>query len=68
MRRLTIDREAVQTNIVYLEIRAGASRAAQLVDQLDALGIKVLAVGPRVRLVTSLNVNREDVHPCGRTD
>ena len=57
---LSIDRAAVQTNIVYLEIIAGAGRAAQLVRELAAHGIQVLAVGPRLRLVTSLNVSRAD--------
>lgn len=57
---LEIDLEAVQTNIVYLKVKAGASRAAQLVAELQQHGIKALTVGSRVRLVTSLNISRED--------
>lgn len=60
---LEIDREAVQTNILYLKVKAGAERAAQLAVELDRKGIKVLAMGPLLRLVTSLNVSREE---CAR--
>jgi threonine aldolase len=60
---LEIDREAVQTNILYLKVKAGGERAAQLVGQLERQGVRVLAMGPLLRLVTCLNVSRED---CAR--
>jgi threonine aldolase len=57
---LEIDLAAVQTNIVYCKVKAGVTRAARLVEELDSHGIKALTVGSLVRLVTSLNVNRRD--------
>jgi threonine aldolase len=57
---LTVDREAVQTNIVYLEVNDGAERARSLVDAISGEGVLALAIGERIRLVTSLNVNRGD--------
>ncbi len=57
---LSLDREAVQTNIVYLDIRDGPERAARLIETLAADGVLALAVGHRVRLVTSLAVDRDD--------
>ncbi|MEJ8566096.1 threonine aldolase family protein [Elongatibacter sediminis] len=62
-----IDHEAVQTNMVYLDMRGGAEQAANLVRDLDAHGIGALAVGHRVRLVTSLNVDRTDCEQAAAT-
>ncbi|MDT8322103.1 MAG: GntG family PLP-dependent aldolase [Xanthomonadales bacterium] len=57
---LEIDRAAVQTNIVYATVKAGAGRAARLVSELDQQGVKALAIGPRLRFVTCLDISRED--------
>ena len=57
---INIDLEAVQTNIVYVDVSEGSSRASALVSQLDAAGIRTLNVGPRIRFVTSMLVDRED--------
>lgn len=55
-----IDREAVQTNIVYLQVLGGAGPAASLIEDLAREGVLALAIGDRIRLVTSLNVDRAD--------
>lgn len=57
---LEVDLQGVQTNILYLNVKAGAQRASRLVDELAADGVGVLNVGSLVRLVTSTNVSRKD--------
>jgi threonine aldolase len=57
---IELDLAAVETNILYFTVKAGADRAAQLVSDLAQQGVGVLALGSLVRLVTSLNVNRAD--------
>ena len=57
---IRIDLEAVQTNMVYVDVEEGVSKASTLVAQLDATGIRILNVGPRIRFVTSMLVDRDD--------
>lgn len=57
---LDIDLAGVQTNILYCQVKAGPERAAKLVEELAQQGIGALAVGPLLRLVTSLNVSAKD--------
>jgi threonine aldolase len=57
---LDIDLEGVQTNILYCHLNSGPERAARLVEELEQQGIGALAVGPLLRLVTSLNVSARD--------
>lgn len=57
---LEIDLAGAQTNILYCRVNAGPERAARLVEELAQYGIGALAVGPLLRLVTSLNVSRRD--------
>lgn len=57
---IEIDMEGVQTNMVYMDVVAGSERASALVEQLDAEGIRALNVGPRIRFVTSMLVNKAD--------
>lgn len=57
---LSIDRDAVQTNILYVEVVGGAARAARLVADLESHGIRALTVGKLVRFVTHLDVSRDD--------
>ncbi|MFT5132423.1 MAG: threonine aldolase [Gammaproteobacteria bacterium] len=57
---INVDLEGVQTNIIYVEVVEGASRASALVTQLDDAGIRTLNVGPRIRFVTSMLVTRDD--------
>ncbi len=58
--QLEIDLPRVQTNILYCRIKEGADRASRLVSELQSEGVGALNVGPLLRLVTSLNVNRAD--------
>jgi threonine aldolase len=57
---ISIDLEGVQTNMVYVEVEEGVAKASALVTQLDAAGIRSLNVGPRIRFVTSMLVDRSD--------
>jgi len=57
---LDIDLAGVQTNILYCGVKAGPERASRLVEELAQNGIGALAVGPLLRLVTSLNVSADD--------
>ena len=57
---LEIDLQGVQTNILYFDVKAGAQRAARLVDELAEDGIGALNIGSLIRLVTSINVSRKD--------
>lgn len=55
---LEVTPDQVETNIVYVRIRKGAGAAARLIETLNQRGVRALAVGPLVRLVTHLNVSR----------
>lgn len=57
---LEVDLEAVQTNMLYCNVKAGEDRAARLVEELAKAGIGVWNIGSLVRLVTSVNVSRQD--------
>lgn len=67
---LEIDLQGVQTNMLYLNVKAGTQRAARLVAELAEEGVGALNVGSLVRLVTSKNVSRQDceyaVHTINR--
>jgi len=57
---LEIDPEHVETNILYVRVKAGRQRAAGLVEELAAHGVQAWNLGARIRLVTSLNVDKRD--------
>jgi threonine aldolase len=57
---IKINLEEVQTNMVYIDVIEGVSRASTLVAQLDATGIRTLNVGSRIRFVTSMLIDRVD--------
>jgi threonine aldolase len=57
---IVIDLDAVQTNMVYIDVIDGAAKASSLVSQLDTAGIRTLNVGSRIRFVASMLVNRSD--------
>lgn len=57
---LDIDPAHAETNILYFRVMAGQQRAARLVDELAEHGVKAWNLGARIRLVTSLNVDRRD--------
>ncbi len=57
---LEIDLQGVQTNILYIDVKAGTQRAARLVDELAEAGIGALNLGSLIRLVTHINISRKD--------
>jgi threonine aldolase len=57
---LAVEPSRVETNIVYFRVKAGAERAARLVAELEAGQVRAWSLGPLLRLVTSLNVDRAD--------
>ena len=64
---LEIDLEGVQTNILYCRVKSGPERATSLVEDLAQQGIGALAVGPLLRLVTSLNVTTDECRLAAET-
>lgn len=57
---LRLEPDDVETNILYFEVKGGEHRAAQLVAELEREAVMAWALGPVVRLVTSLNVDFAD--------
>ena len=55
---LSVEYQAAQTNMVFLEMAEGVSE--QLGIHLKENGI-IISKGPRVRLVTHMDVNRDDI-------
>ena len=64
---LEIDLEAIQTNIIYFKVKEGAARASSLIGEMNAHGVKAFNLGSLVRLVTSLNVTRNDCEYAAAT-
>jgi threonine aldolase len=59
---LSIDLEAIKTNIVYFETTRENLPAAELEKRLNHEGIKTLAPGPRrLRAVTYYHITAEDI-------
>jgi threonine aldolase len=59
---LTIDLDAVQTNIVYMDVDPSFGSAGRLEDALRDEGVWMLALGERrIRAVTHMEVTRERV-------
>jgi threonine aldolase len=59
IRGVRVDMEAVQTNIVYFDVKETGRTADHVVASLEAKGVRLLALGPtRLRLVTHLDVDR----------
>jgi threonine aldolase len=59
---LEIDMEAVQTNMVFLEVPSEMTEAREFVQDLGDLGVRVNPpAGRRVRMVTHYGITREDV-------
>lgn len=62
MRGLTVDMEAVQTNMVFFDVDPALGNAAQFCERLKASGLLALPAGPhRVRTVLHLDVSKSDV-------
>lgn len=60
MQGLSLDPSSVETNIVYVDVEAGKDRAEELVSELASHSIGVFNIGNRIRLVTSMLVDKED--------
>ncbi|MBX3361235.1 MAG: DegT/DnrJ/EryC1/StrS family aminotransferase [Phycisphaeraceae bacterium] len=59
---ISVDMEAVQTNMVFFDVDPSLGTAAQFCDRLKAAGLWVLASGPqRIRSVLHLDVAKPDV-------
>ena len=59
---ISIDPEQIKTNIVFFDLNRNDMTAQQLVDQLAAEGIRVLALGPgRLRAVTHYGITSGDI-------
>ena len=57
---LSVELEAVQTNMVYVDIEAGPERAVRLVSQLEERDIRAWNLGARLRFVVSMLVDQAD--------
>lgn len=57
---LSVALETVQTNMVYVDVAAGAARADGLITQLADKGIMAWSLSGRLRFVTSMLVGRAD--------
>lgn len=55
-----MDLSGVETNMFYFRPRGEGDAAEKLVAALERDGVRAWHVGPLIRLVTSLNVTRED--------
>jgi threonine aldolase len=63
-----VDPDAVETNIVMLELTAVRIDARQLVEAARAEGVLAAAVGPQtVRLITHLDVTADDCRKAAET-
>jgi len=59
---LTVDPDAVETNIVIFDVDPARLSGADLQQRLESLGVRMLAFAPqRVRAVTHRDVSRADV-------
>jgi threonine aldolase len=59
---LSVDLEAVQTNILYIDVDPSLGPAAAFAQRLEQAGVRMLATGPqRLRAVTHLDVSAEDI-------
>jgi len=59
---VAVDLDRVQSNMVFFQIKKEDLSAAQLVEKLSPLGVKVLASGPkRLRAVTHYHISAEDI-------
>jgi threonine aldolase len=62
MRGLQLDPKNVSTNIVFFDYVASHKPVGQFVHELDAAGVRLLALGPnRLRAVTHYGIEKADV-------
>lgn len=59
---ITIDPTQIQTNIVFFEVTHKQITAGDLVERLDATGIRMLSTAPgKIRAVTHYHIKEEDI-------
>ncbi|MCD6290341.1 MAG: low-specificity L-threonine aldolase [Anaerolineae bacterium] len=59
---LSVDLDRVSTNILYFDVTRETLTAQELVDRLNAEGVRVLSTGPRrIRAVTNYHVSADDI-------
>ncbi|MEJ2246289.1 MAG: low-specificity L-threonine aldolase [Acidobacteriota bacterium] len=59
---LHIDLPKVQTNIIYFNLESNRITGEELLEQLDARGIKTFQTGPGIfRMVTHYGIERDDI-------
>lgn len=62
MKNIAVDLDRVQTNMVFFEIKTENLSTDELIEKLEALGVKVLAGGPkRLRAVTHHHISADDI-------
>lgn len=57
---IDLDLAAVESNMLYFRPSGGVDATEKLIAALERDGVRAWRIGPLVRLVTSLNVTRED--------
>jgi threonine aldolase len=57
----SIDLEAIQTNIVFADVRASGHTAEEWADLLAAEGLLVTMVGGRIRMLTHVGISAGDI-------
>jgi threonine aldolase len=63
--KISVDLESVQTNIVVIEIKESSMEVADVLDKLKEKGVLAVPFGKnRIRCVTHLDVNPDDIYPA----
>lgn len=57
---LSVELDAVQTNMVYVNVEAGAERAARIIATLEKQGVRAWNLAQCLRFVTSMLVDHAD--------
>ena len=62
MPHVSVDVDAVETNILYVDVDPAIGPAVDLCEKLLSCGVRVLATAPqRIRAVTHLDVSADDI-------
>jgi threonine aldolase len=57
----SVDPDAIETNIVFVDVSATGRDAAQWRERLAAEGVLVTMIGDRIRMLTHVNISRGDI-------
>ena len=64
-KKIAVDLETVQTNIVIADFTGTGRTAADIIDELFRNGIATIAFGPyKIRFVTHMHISRSDIEVC----